>query len=258
MAACRNAEATVNADSASDRISGKEVALKVIHPKLMSDEDNKKRFERESRIMSTLDHPNIVRVHSAGHWQGTNYLAMEILEGGNLKTWMQAHRPLSQENLSAIIRQIAHGLAYIHAKGIIHRDLKSENIMLNGQSVPKIMDFGLSKSALMATMTHTGASMGTLGYISPEQITGSHADQRSDIFSFGVILYELVTGRLPFSGDNEIALIHSIFSDEPASPRNINPDCPPQFEALISKCLKKDPDQRYRDMEEIIKELLNK
>jgi len=240
---------------ARDRSNGKEVALKVIHPKALSEPDIRVRFERESQILATLDHPNIVKVFAAGYWQGTGYIAMEWLTGGSLKARIQKQTGMEQCCLRDIAVSVASGLAYMHRKGIIHRDLKSDNIMLDENGVPKIMDFGLSKSALMTGLTQTGTAIGTLGYVAPEQVSGLTTDARSDMFSFGVVLYEMVTGRLPFRGDNEIALIHSIFTDAPPRPSTVVTDCPPDLETVIMRCLEKDPERRYQDMNAVVAEL---
>lgn len=240
---------------AFDKTSRIHVALKVISEKLMNDPDNRSRFVREGRILSKLRHPFVVKVYATGEWMGRGYIAMEILKRGDLKTYLKNNFPLKQNELERLLIGVAEGLSYIHQQSIVHRDFKCENIMLDEHLNPKIMDFGLSKSVLVTTMTQVGTIMGTLGYVAPEQITGGKTDHRSDIFSFGVVMYELLTNSLPFRGENEIAMIHSIFNDQPALPSEINPTILPYHEKIVMKCLEKDPDNRYQTCEEILDDL---
>ena len=240
---------------AFDKTSRSHVALKVISEKLMEDKENRSRFQREGRIMSKLRHPFVVKVLATGEWMGRGYIAMEILKNGNLKTYLKNNFPLKETDLERILIDLIEGLVYIHSEGIVHRDLKCENIMLDDHLNPKIMDFGLSKSMLVTTMTQVGTIMGTLGYVAPEQITGGKTDRRSDIFSFGVIMYELLTNHMPFHGENEIAMIHSIFNDRPVKPSEINPAVQPIFDKIVLKCLEKDPDDRYQSCESILSDL---
>ena len=240
---------------AFDKTSRMHVALKVIHGKLMNDPDNRARFEREGRILSKLRHPFVVKVYAAGEWMGRGYIAMEILKKGDLKAYLKNNFPLRENELERLLIGVTEGLAYIHQQGIVHRDFKCENIMLDENLNPKIMDFGLSKSVLVTAMTQVGTIMGTLGYVAPEQITGGKTDQRSDIFSFGVVMYELLTNRLPFRGENEIAMIHSIFNDRPVKPSEINPAVIALHEKIVMRCLEKDPDNRYQNCEGILNDL---
>jgi hypothetical protein len=240
---------------AFDKTSRSHVALKVIGEKLMEDKENRARFQREGRILSKLRHPFVVKVLATGEWMGRGYIAMEILKNGDLNTYLKKNFPLKETDLERILIDLIEGLAYIHNEGIVHRDLKCENIMLDDHLNPKIMDFGLSKSVLVTAMTQIGTIMGTLGYVAPEQITGRKTDRRSDIFSFGVIMYVLMTNRMPFKGENEIAMIHSIFNDLPVKPSEINPAVLPIHEKIVMKCLEKDPDSRYQDCEAILNDL---
>jgi serine/threonine-protein kinase len=242
---------------AVDLISKQTVALKILSNELVGDPENRKRLSTEGHILSSFNHPNIVKVFEIGETEESGFIAMEYLSGGTLKKYLDTHHPLSFEKIKFFITQVGEGLAEIHAHQIIHRDIKTSNVMLDEQGQVRIMDFGLSKSPLASTMTQLGTVMGTLGYVSPEQITGARTDERTDIFSFGVVMYELVTGLLPFKGDNEIALIHSIFNDDPIPPREYVPDCPIKFQTIILRCLKKDPQQRYQHMDEVISDLKN-
>lgn len=240
---------------AFDRTNRIHVALKVINEKLMNDPDNRSRFEREGRILSKLRHPFVVKVYATGESMGRGYIAMEILKNGDLKTYLKNNFPLKQNDLERLMIGIAEGLGYIHQQAIVHRDFKCENIMLDDHSNPKIMDFGLSKSVLVTTLTQIGTIMGVLSYVAPEQITGTKIDKRSDIFSFGVVMYVLMTNRMPFRGENEIAMIHSIFNDQPVKPSEINSTVLPLHEKIIMKCLQKNPDDRYQSCEEILDDL---
>ncbi|MBZ0180833.1 MAG: serine/threonine protein kinase, partial [Melioribacteraceae bacterium] len=154
-----------------------------------------------------------------------------------------------------IIFQICDGLHFIHSKEIIHRDLKSQNIMFDGDKNLRIMDFGLSKSPLVSTMTSLGTVVGTLGYVAPEQVTGIEVDSRTDIFSLGVIMYQMITKELPFNGENEIALIHSIFNTQPKSPSEVNGNSTKELDAIILKTLAKEPGDRYNNVIELKSEL---
>jgi ligand-binding sensor domain-containing protein len=240
---------------AFDKTSRIYVALKVIGEKLMDDPDNKARFKREGRILSKLRHPFVVKVYATGEFMGRGYIAMEILKNGDLKSYLIKNFPLKETDLERILIGLLEGLVYIHKEGIVHRDLKCANVMLDDHLNPKIMDFALSKSALITTMTRIGTIMGTLGYVAPEQITGGKTDQRSDIFSFGVMMYELLTGQLPFRGENEIAMIHSIFNDQPVKPSELQPGVQPTHEKIVMKCLEKDPENRYQSCDAILRDL---
>ncbi len=240
---------------AFDKTTRMHVALKVISEKLMNDPENKSRFQREGRILSKLRHPFVVKVYATGEFMDRGYIAMELLKNGDLKAYLIKNHPLKETDLERILVGLLEGLAYIHNEGIVHRDLKCSNIMLDDHLNPKIMDFGLSKSVLVTTMTQIGTIMGTLGYVAPEQITGGKTDRRSDIFSFGVIMYELLTGQLPFRGENEIAMIHSIFNDKPPKPTEIQPGVQPVHEKIVLKCLEKNPENRYQSCEAILNDL---
>ncbi len=233
------------------------VALKILMPELLHDEENKKRFSGEARVLSSFNHPNIVKVFELGESENTGFIAMEYLPGGTLKEYLDNNYPLSWKEIKNIILQICAGLEDIHAKNIVHRDMKTGNIMLDEKNKLRIMDFGLSKSALVSTMTSLGTVLGTLGYVAPEQVTNVLVDSRSDIFSLGVILYELCTNKLPFNGENEIALIHSIFNTQPAVPSSINKNIPAELDKIIMKCLSKNADERFQRVAELTEFISN-
>lgn len=231
------------------------VALKVINPEIMKDEENQKRLSAEGEILSSIQHPNIVEVFEIGKGKEHTFVAMEFLPNGSLEDYIQKNYPISFETAKKIIEQICCGLEAIHQKQVIHRDLKSTNIMFDEKMNIKIMDFGLSKSPLITTMTSLGTVLGTLGFVAPEQVTNINVDHRTDIFSLGVIMYQMFTKQLPFKGENEIALIHSIFNTIPKPPIEINIETPVLLNKIILKCLEKNPENRYNSVVEIKEEL---
>jgi hypothetical protein len=231
--------------AASDTVTGKTVALKVLSQGLLGDPENRKRLMAEGHLLSSLSHPHIVKVFEVGEHLGQGFIAMEFLPGGTLQALCSSKAPLPLTDVKRISLETCSGLAEIHGRGVIHRDLKSGNIMFGADGGVRIMDFGLSKSPLVTTMTTLGTILGTLGYVSPEQVTNISVDRRADIFSFGVLLYEMLTGRLPFNGENEMAVIHAIFNVEPPPPSSLNPAVPARLDAVVKRCLRKNPDERY-------------
>jgi serine/threonine-protein kinase len=240
---------------ATDINTKKEVALKVINPELLKDPENKKRFGVEGRILSSIQHENIVKVFEYGDSEESSYIAMELLEGGTLKNLLDKNFPIDEVQIKNILLQICSGLKKIHSEKIIHRDIKTNNIMFDTAGRLRLMDFGLSKSTLVSTMTTLGTVIGTLGYVAPEQITNTNVDERTDIFSLGVVLYELATNVLPFNGENEIALIHSIFNTTPAIPSAYNPKISNRLDNIIMKCLSRDSAKRYSTIDELLADL---
>ncbi len=228
------------------------VAIKLLSDALLEDPENHRRFHNEGRLLAGFSHPNIVKVLEIGESDKQSYIAMEYLSGGTLKEFLQKNHPLPEVQVQNLLLQIAGGIAEIHRHNIIHRDIKTGNIMLDESEKIRIMDFGLSKSSLVTTMTNLGTVMGTLGYVAPEQITGTRIDHRVDIFSFGVTLYEMLLNKLPFSGENEMALIHAIFNYTPPLLSDLRPDLSSEWHSILKKCLAKNPEQRFQTSEEII------
>lgn len=241
---------------AIDISTKKTVAVKVINPQLTKDEENKKRLSSEGRLLSSINHPNIVKVFEVSETEKHTFIAMEYLEGGTLHDVIQHKYPFTLKEFEEIVLQICDGLHFIHSKEIIHRDLKSQNIMFDNKNKIRIMDFGLSKSPLVSTMTSLGTVVGTLGYVAPEQVTSIDVDKRTDLFSLGVILYQMLTNELPFTGENEIALIHSIFNTTPVNPSTKNQYCPKEIDKVILKLLSKEPSDRYSNVEEFKSEII--
>lgn len=238
---------------ANDITDKKIVALKILNPELITDAENRKRLTNEGQILSQFNNKNIIKVFEIGESKENVFISMEYLEGGTLNDYIKKNHPLKIEEIKKITLEICLGLKAVHEKNIIHRDLKSNNIMLDINNNIKLMDFGLSKSSLLTKLTSKGTLLGTLGYISPEQITNSTLDNRSDIFSLGVVLYELCTNTIPFKGENEMAMIHSIFNYNPQPPSEINSNIPSEFDKIILKCLAKNMAERFNNAEEIIK-----
>lgn len=241
---------------AVDIHENKIVAVKVLNPQLIKDEENRRRLNSEGRLLSSMNHPNIVKVFEFGETEKHSFVAMEYLSGGTLEEFVEKNYPLSSNTIINIAEQVCSGLKEIHGKDILHRDLKSQNIMFDENNVVRIMDFGLSKSPLVSTMTSLGTVIGTLGYVAPEQVTNMYVDQRCDIFSFGVVMYQMLTNKLPFTGENEIALIHSIFNSQPEKPSLINKKCSGELEKITLKCIEKEPENRFKNVEELLNEIL--
>ena len=237
---------------AKDPLIGRLVALKTIRPSAHADDEDtrefQQRFAREAQAAGNLNHPSIVTVHDIGQDEpsGVSFIAMEYVEGQNLKEVLAQGRPLSFEQAADIIAQVAEGLDFAHAKGIVHRDVKPANIILLEGNRAKITDFGIAKITSGANLTTTGQFLGTPNYMAPEQIKGTPVDGRSDIFSLGICLYECLTHRKPFGGDSLTSISYKIVH-EPFPPlHDVNPIIPEGFVDVVSSCLAKDPSKRYQ------------
>jgi serine/threonine protein kinase/tetratricopeptide (TPR) repeat protein len=233
------------------------VAIKVLLREKTSDEDRQRRFLQEARAASALNHPNIVAIHDISNVNGIDYLVMEFVRGKVLRDLIPSHG-LPIKELCSYGTQIAGALAAAHAAGIVHRDLKPANVMINSDGQVKVLDFGLAKLATptdeletMTQLTTPGIVMGTPSYMSPEQCRGEATDARSDIFSFGSVLYQAVTGRLPFDAKSALAVLHEIASIDPPPPSTFRADVPRWLSDAILKCLRKDPTHRYQSMLEV-------
>jgi eukaryotic-like serine/threonine-protein kinase len=246
---------------ARDTRLGRLVAIKVLPAHLSSDANRLKRFEQEAQSAAALNHPNILAVHQLGTYQGAPYLVSELLEGETLREQLK-QGPLSQERALDCAQQIADGLSAAHERGIIHRDLKPENLFVTKDNRIKILDFGLAKLAegdgssdeTVATLglqTHPGMIAGTVGYMSPEQVRGEKLDTRTDLFSFGVVLYEMVTGKRPFEGDTSGVTFEAILNRQPTPPTKLNAKVAPGLENIITKALEKDREVRYQHASDI-------
>ncbi len=230
------------------------VALKFLPPELTRDPQAKARFVQEAQAAAALDHPNICAVFEIGEAEGSTYIAMPYVKGQSLKERI-AMGPLSMGEALDIAAQVAEGLKEAHEKGIIHRDIKPANIILTEKGQAKIMDFGLAKLEAGVDLTRTMAVIGTAAYMSPEQARGEEVDHRTDIWSFGATLYEMLTGQKPFGQKHDQALIYSILNDTTESVSRIRPEIPKPLDSVIQKALEKDRSRRYQSMAELIKDL---
>jgi serine/threonine protein kinase/Tfp pilus assembly protein PilF len=226
------------------------VALKFLPPHLMDSPDLKERFLIEAQAAAALNHPNICVIHEVGEDEARPYIAMEFVEGETLKDKLRKG-PLGASDALAIASQVAAGLAEAHGKGIIHRDIKSANIMVTAKGQAKVMDFGLAKLQGGSSLTRSQTTLGTVAYMSPEQARGGDLDARTDIWSLGVVLYEALAGKLPFRGDHDQAVIYSILHHEPEPLKRTRPDAPPGLEEIVVQALAKKPGDRYQTMEEL-------
>ncbi len=233
------------------------VALKFLPHELIVEPDVRERFIQEARAAASLDHTNICTVYEVDEFEGQNYIAMAYIEGENLKNRLESG-PMSVNEASNIVSQVAEGLQEAHDKGIVHRDIKAGNIMLSDKGKAKIVDFGVAKLAGYSGLTKAGSTFGTVAFMSPEQARGEEVDQRTDIWSLGVLLYEMLTGELPFQGENEAAIIYSLLNEEPKAIQQFRLDVPDYITSLVSHLLQKDRSNRISSAKEVITRLKDK
>ena len=233
---------------AEDERLHRKVALKFLPPAVAADSHARARFAREAQAASTLDHPNIATIYEIGDWDGQPFIAMAYYEGQTLKARLDAG-PMAFKDVAAIVSDVAAGLSAAHGAGIVHRDLKPANIFLPVQGPAKILDFGLAKivaddQATATRMTTSGTTVGTVAYMAPEQAQGQEVDQRADVWALGVILYEMLTGRLPFKADNAPATLLAITTRNPEAVKSLRPEVPPELEDVVGRTLQRNPAQR--------------
>jgi serine/threonine-protein kinase len=250
---------------ATHRVTGKGFAVKWMLPELSKSKDSVWRFIREAQVAGRFEHPNVVEVYDVGEERGSFYMVMELLRGQSLKDWIDRGGRPSASEICEILIPCMRGVARAHAAGIVHRDLKPDNIFLceatdETPARPKVLDFGISKmeqlEGELARITQTGAVMGTPHYMSPEQVRGKEVDQRSDIYAFGVVLYEMFAGRPPFDAETFSELVLQIATETPPSLRTLAPDVPDGLVRVVERAMARDADARYASLDEMIAEML--
>src|SRR5258708_20188223 len=239
---------------AEDTTLKRTVALKFLPQHVSASETYKARFLLEAQAAAALNHPNICTIHSIEEHNGQTFIAMEFVDGQTLR---EKRGTINLGKAIEIGIQVADGLSIAHEKGIVHRDIKAENMMVRKDGIVQIMDFGLAKlrASRASRLTKEGSTVGTAGFMSPEQIQGQDTDHRSDIFSLGVLLYELFTGELPFKGVHETALMYEIVNVDPVPMSAVKPELDPELDRIVLECLQKEPDERYNSVKDIAKDL---
>jgi eukaryotic-like serine/threonine-protein kinase len=241
---------------AHDRLLDRKVALKILHQQYTEDAEYVERFRHEARAVAALSHPNIVTVIDRGEQDGRQFIVFEYIEGENLKRLIERRGPAPVEQALELAMQVAQGLSFAHQQGLIHRDVKPQNILLNGDGQAKVTDFGIARSLdVKHGMTQTGTVLGTSDYIAPEQAQGHRVDEHTDVYSLGIVLYELLTSEVPFHGENFVAVAMRHINEEPPSIRARRPEVPPRVEAAVHRAMAKDPEARFATMADFWREL---
>jgi serine/threonine-protein kinase len=239
---------------AHDRLLERTVALKILHEQFTRDADYVERFRREARSVAQLAHPNIVTVIDRGEQDGRQYIVFEYIDGANLKELVR-NGAVPIDDALDLACQTGRGLAFAHGRGIVHRDVKPQNVLLNDEGQAKVTDFGIARSLDVQGVTQTGTVLGTSDYIAPEQARGEKVDPRTDIYSLGAVLFELLTGDVPYPGDNFVAVAMRHVHDPPPSVLERRPDCPSRLDAAIRRAMAKNPDDRFESMDEFLAEV---
>lgn len=240
---------------AMDNLLDRSVAVKVLHTQFAADDDFVRRFRREGQAAAKLSHPNIVNIYDVGQDDDIYYIVMEYIAGETLKEKIQRNGHLPVESALHIALQIAEALEHAHQNNLVHCDIKPHNILITSSGRVKVTDFGIARAATSVSMTQTGTVIGSVHYFSPEQAKGSVINAKSDLYSLGVVMYEMLTGQVPFTGENPISIALKHIQDEPRRPSELNVGIPPLVEAIVLKAMAKDPAQRYNSAAEMIKDI---
>jgi serine/threonine-protein kinase len=241
---------------AHDRLLDRKVALKVLHQQFTNDAEYVERFRREARAVAALSHPNIVTVIDRGEHGSRQFIVFEYIDGENLKALIQRRGPTPVITALELALQVARGLSFAHQQGLVHRDVKPQNVLLNGDGQAKVTDFGIARSLdVQHGMTQTGTVLGTSDYIAPEQAQGQRVDEHTDVYSLGVVLYEMLTNEVPFPGENFVAVAMRHINEAPPSIRDKRPDVSPRFEAAVQRAMAKRPEDRFQTMADFCREL---
>ncbi|MHB8124230.1 MAG: Stk1 family PASTA domain-containing Ser/Thr kinase [Desulfitobacteriaceae bacterium] len=240
---------------AKDLLLNRVVTIKVLRDQFVTDEDFIRRFRREAQSAASLSHPNIVSIYDVGKDGDMEYIVMEYIEGRNLKEIIREYAPLSTEQALHLARQLGEALSHAHQHHIIHRDIKPQNILITEDGRAKVTDFGIARAVSSATVTHTGDIIGSVHYLSPEQAKGVLSNEQSDIYSLGIIIYELLTGKVPYDGETPIAIALKHLQEQPLSPSKLNPRIEPELEAVVMRAIAKSPEARYSSVLELMEDL---
>src|SRR3954471_12524396 len=241
---------------AHDRLLDRQVALKILHQQYSFDEEYVERFRREARAVAALSHPNIVTVIDRGEHDGRQFIVFEYVDGENLKRLIERRGPAPVSTALELAMEIARALSFAHQQGLVHRDVKPQNVLLNGDGRAKVTDFGIARSLdVQHGMTQTGTVLGTSDYIAPEQAQGQRVDEHTDVYSLGGVLYELLTSEVPFPGENFVAVAMRHINEPPPSIRDKRPDVSPRLEAAVHRAMAKDPEERFQTMAAFGREL---
>src|SRR5262249_46877442 len=240
---------------AQDTLLERNVALKILHDQYTTDDEFVERFKREARAVAQLSHPNIVTVIDRGEAGGKQFIVFEYIDGENLKELVVRKGRLSVRDALEVALQIARGLAFAHEHGVVHRDVKPQNVLLNGDGEAKVTDFGIARSLTVDGVTQTGTVMGTSNYIAPEQASGQPVGVETDVYSLGVVLYELLAGDVPFPGENFVSIAMKHVNEPPPNLRDVRKDVPLRVAAAVDRALEKDPGARFPSMDAFAAEL---
>jgi serine/threonine-protein kinase len=240
---------------ARDNLLFRPVAIKILREQYASDTEFVERFRREAQAAASLSHPNVVNIYDVGQEQGVHYIVMEYVSGRNLKELIREQGPLPVKTAVSIAQGIAQALDHAHRHGLVHRDIKPHNILITEDGQVKVTDFGIARAASSVTLTQTGIVIGSVHYFSPEQARGQNVEPQSDLYSLGVVLYEMVSGRLPFTGESPISIAMQQIHEQATPLRKINPRVPASLEKVVAKAMAKDPKDRYQSAAEILADL---